>query len=206
MSAQERATKNGDLRTRDDKKVGRVFRFFWLTYYYLFARYLPASYTGQWGKEPWHSITNALRLAAARRLFYAVEQPAIIERNAWCGDGARVALGARSMLGENCRVNHVEIGRDVLMAPDVVILHRQHGYERLDIPMRDQPMLESEKPVIIEDDVWIGTRVIVMPGLKLGRGSIISAGAVVTKDVPPYSVVGGVPAKVIKMRKANPGT
>jgi maltose O-acetyltransferase len=186
--------------------VGRASRFFWLTYYYLFARHLPASYIAQWGKEPWHSITNTLRLIAARRLFCRLELPAIIEKNAWFGDGSRVTLGARSMIGENCRINNVEIGRDVLMGPDVVILHRQHGYARVDVPMREQPMIESKSPVVIEDDVWIGTRVIIMPGLKLSRGSIISAGAVVTKDVPPYAVVGGVPAKIIKIRKATPST
>ena len=55
-------------------------------------------------------------------------------------------------------------------------------------------------PVVIGDDVWIGSRVIILPGVKIGNGSVIGAGAVVTKDVEPYSVVGGVPAKLIRRR------
>lgn len=58
----------------------------------------------------------------------------------------------------------------------------------------------SVEPVVIGDDVWIGTRVIILPGVKIGNGVIIAAGAVVTKDIPDYAVAGGVPAKVIKYR------
>ena len=60
----------------------------------------------------------------------------------------------------------------------------------------------NKHPVVIGNDVWIGDRVIIMPGVHVGDGSIIAAGAVVTHDVPPYTIVGGVPAKVIKSRKS----
>jgi maltose O-acetyltransferase len=66
--------------------------------------------------------------------------------------------------------------------------------------MIDQGFKDKE-PVIIEDDVWIGARVIILPGVKIGKGSIVGAGAVVTKDVEPYSIVAGVPAKLIRKRK-----
>ena len=66
--------------------------------------------------------------------------------------------------------------------------------------MNQQWSLPKQK-VIIGDDVWIGTRVIILPGVRVGTGSIIGAGAVVTKDVPDYAIVGGVPAKIIKFRK-----
>ncbi len=59
---------------------------------------------------------------------------------------------------------------------------------------------EDDEPVIIEDDVWVGTGAIILKGVRVGTGAIIAAGAVVTKDVPPYTIVGGVPAKVIKHR------
>ena len=59
----------------------------------------------------------------------------------------------------------------------------------------------TEKPVLIADDVWIGARVIILPGVRIGTGAVIGAGAVVTKDMPDYSVVGGNPARVLKMRK-----
>ena len=63
--------------------------------------------------------------------------------------------------------------------------------------------MQKIKPVIIGDDVWIGGRVIILPGVTIGNGAIVGAGAVVTRDVPEYAIVGGVPAKVIKMRTQN---
>ncbi len=68
-----------------------------------------------------------------------------------------------------------------------------------------QGMTET-KPVTIEDDVWIGTRVIILPGLTIGRGSILGAGTVVTKDIPPFSVVVGNPGRIVKNRKENKGS
>jgi maltose O-acetyltransferase len=59
------------------------------------------------------------------------------------------------------------------------------------------------KPVVIEDDVWIGSNAVVMPGVRLGCGSVVGAGAVVTQDVPPFAIVVGVPARIIKYRKEN---
>ncbi len=81
-----------------------------------------------------------------------------------------------------------------MMAPDVIICTENHKYTK--------ETYEGwlEQPVIIEDNVWIGYRVIILPGVRVGRNAIIGAGAVVTKDVPPYKVVGGVPAKVLKTR------
>ena len=125
-----------------------------------------------------------------------------MQTGAWFGTGSQIEIGARSMIGENCRINNVVIGRDVLMAPEVIILHRQHGTASTDIPMREQPLI-TPGPTIVEDDVWIGTRAIIMPGLRIGKGAIVAAGAVVTSDVPAYAIVGGVPARVIRMRRAS---
>ncbi len=87
-----------------------------------------------------------------------------------------------------------------MMAPEVLILGGNHRFDRVDIPMMFQGNVEYG-PVEIGNDVWIGSRVIILPGLKIGEGSIIGAGSVVTKDVMPYSIVAGNPAKLIKMRK-----
>ena len=92
------------------------------------------------------------------------------------------------------------IGNDVMMGPEVVILTYSHKFDRLDIPMNDQGSYVD--PVMIGNDVWIGTRSIILPGVKIGNGVLIGAGAVVTKDVPDYAIVGGVPAKIIRYRKA----
>ncbi len=80
----------------------------------------------------------------------------------------------------------------------VVVITRNHGHDRTDIPMTRQGY--NNAPIVIEDDVWIGFRAVVLAGVTIGRGSIVGSGAVVTKDVAPYSVVGGVPARVIKSR------
>jgi len=86
-----------------------------------------------------------------------------------------------------------------MMGPDVMIYTQNHRFDRIDIPMIEQGNTEP-KPVVIEDDVWIAARSIILPGVTIGKGAVIAAGAVVTKDVPPYTVVGGVPARKIKLR------
>ena len=116
---------------------------------------------------------------------------------------AKVSLGDYSGIGINARINGAcTIGHHVMMGTDVVIITRNHAFDRTDIPMMEQGF-EQERPVVIGDDVWIGDRVIILPGVTVGNGSILAAGAVVTSDVPPYAIVGGVPARIIKMRNAS---
>ena len=86
-----------------------------------------------------------------------------------------------------------------MMGPNVSCYPRNHAFNRTDIPMNQQGFAE-EKPIIIEDDVWIGANSIILGGVKIGNGAIIGAGAVVTKDVPPRAIVAGNPAKLIKYR------
>lgn len=124
-----------------------------------------------------------------------------IEHMADFGTGSGISIGNNSGIGVNCRIRGpLIIGNDVMMGPDVVILGSGHNTSRTDIPMRLQGSPDSQQTVI-GNDVWIGTRVIILPGVKIGNGVIIGAGAVVTKNVPDYAIVGGVPAKIIKYRK-----
>ena len=110
-------------------------------------------------------------------------------------------IGDNSGIGNYCELNGpITIGNDVMMGPEVVMYTTRHNDERTDIAMRYQGMKERA-PIVIGNDVWIGRRVIIMPGVRVGDGVIIGAGAVVTKDIPPYCVVGGVPAKIIRYRK-----
>ena len=114
--------------------------------------------------------------------------------------GGGISIGKGSGLGVNCLVHGpLEIGEKVMMGPDVVILTHTHNIDRTDIPMGDQGSRVAK--VTIGNDVWIGMRSIIMPGVKIGNGAVIGAGAIVTKDVPDYAIVGGVPAKIIKYRK-----
>jgi len=87
-----------------------------------------------------------------------------------------------------------------MMGPEVIILGQNHRFDDCEIPMRLQGY-DKVPPVRIEDDVWIGTRVIILPGVKIEKGAIIGAGAVVTKDVPPFAICIGNPSRVIKIRK-----
>ena len=110
-------------------------------------------------------------------------------------------IGDRSGVGINAKMHgKVIIGNDVMMGPECIIYTQNHDFSRTDIPMNKQGFSE-EKPVIIGDDVWIGGRVIILPGVNVGKGAIIGAGSVVTKDVPEYAIVAGNPATVKKYRK-----
>lgn len=97
------------------------------------------------------------------------------------------------------RVGEIRIGNDVRIASHVMIVGANHRFDDVSRPIAKQGL--ARKSVVIEDDVWIGGRVNILAGVTIGRGSVVAAGAVVTHDVPPYSVVAGVPAKVIKKRK-----
>lgn len=113
----------------------------------------------------------------------------------------RISIGDYSGIGERCVIQgNVRIGCHVMMGPEVLIYTQNHDFSRVDITM-DKQGFSEEKQVIIEDDVWIGARVIILPGVKIGRGSVIGAGSVVAKSIPEYSVAVGNPAKVVKRRK-----
>ncbi len=125
----------------------------------------------------------------------------IVKQKCYIGKGLGLKVGDNSQLGQNARIGpYVTLGNDVVMGPDVVIMTTAHAYENPDIPVRLQGDLPIQ-PIHIHDDVWIGTRVIILPGVTLGKGAIVGAGSVVTKDIPAYGVAAGVPAKVIRKRE-----
>lgn len=115
----------------------------------------------------------------------------------------RFEIGNNSSFGDNGHIsciNIVKIGNNVRIGRKVFITDNAHGAsarELLDIRPNLRPLI-SKGPVIIEDNAWIGEMVCVLPGVRIGKGSIIGANAVVTKDVPQYCVVGGNPAHIIK--------
>lgn len=116
-----------------------------------------------------------------------------------------VSIGDRCWLGPFCLVygnGEVRIGNDVLVAGHTSINSVSHRVERCDIPINAQGLICA--PVVIEDDVWIGLNAVILQGVTLGRGAIIGAGAVVTRDVPPWSIAVGVPARVKGRRDGAP--
>lgn len=112
-----------------------------------------------------------------------------------------VELGHNSDIGLAARLNgKVVIGNAVIMGPEVLVFTQNHNTSQTDIAIKYQGVTE-EKPVYIGDGSWIGARAIILPGVHIGKGSVVAAGAVVTKNVPDYSVVAGNPARVVKQRK-----
>lgn len=113
-----------------------------------------------------------------------------------------VEMGEGSSIAQNCSVSGesagVFIGKNVMIAPNVVIVAFNHGYEDVSVPMVLQPY--SEAPIFIEDDVWISSNCTIAKGVRIGKGSIIGANSLVNKDVPPFSIMGGVPAKLLRSR------
>ena len=167
---------------------------FWLAYY-LIARHLPRS------DVPYSLGSKQIRAFICRNLFSKFGKNVNIEPKAIFYNMKKSEIGDNSGVGMGSYIGTVQIGKDVMMGPEVVILSLDHKYDETDIPMRCQGCRE-DNPVIIEDDVWIGTRSIILPGLRIGRGSIIAAGSVVSKDVGAYSIMGGNPANIIGKRKA----
>jgi galactoside O-acetyltransferase len=115
--------------------------------------------------------------------------------------------GGRIILGANIHCNHnvlidasdkglIEIGNDVLIGPNVVFRASNHNYNDKNTLIRLQGHTGGR--IVIEDDVWIASNVVILPNVRVGKGAVIAAGAVVNKDVPSYSLAGGVPAQIIK--------
>lgn len=116
------------------------------------------------------------------------------------GDG--LTIGNNVGIAQNCFIQvrgPVVIGNNVIFGPNVSIFSENHNFNNPDIPISEQG--ETRKGVIIEDGVWLGTRVVILDGVTVGKNSIVAAGSIVSKDVPTYAIVGGIPAKIIKYRK-----
>lgn len=108
-----------------------------------------------------------------------------------------VVVGEDTIIGEGVVLDgrdKLVIGNHVAIASEVMIYNSEHD-------VNDEFFSPQNAPVVIEDYVFIGPRTIILPGVKIGKGAIVAAGAVVTKDVPPFAIVGGVPAKIIGERK-----
>lgn len=135
----------------------------------------------------------------------------------YIGTGVKIEYGSQIYswggevrIGDNCSINPycliygtggVTIGNDVRVATNTIIVASMHKFERTDISITKQGY--EAKGILIGNDIWIGAGCRILDGVTIGNGAILAAGAVVTKDVPAYSIVGGVPAKVIRERKSK---
>lgn len=161
--------------------------------YYGCVKHFPPSFS--WGGVFW----NKCRVLCVKKFITSCGKGVRIEKNAAISTKCRI--GNCSGIGLNATIGgEVVIGNYVMMGPDCVIHTINHSFSRTDIPMIQQGFGEEQK-VIIEDDVWIGSNVIILPGVIIGKGTVIGASSVVSKSIPEYSVVVGNPAKIIRNRK-----
>lgn len=164
-----------------------------LIFYYLFFSKLPNSW---W---PGGKLFNSLRVKFVKGIL-PVGKNTKIQRSVYIGSGNNIVIGNNCQINELVRLDNVTIGNNVMIARECILLGKMHETANIDIPMNEQGVKEVKR-TIIEDDVWLGLRVIVMPGVHIRKGTIIAAGAVVTKDTEEYGVYGGVPAKLLKLRQ-----
>lgn len=107
-----------------------------------------------------------------------------------------LSIGEYTVVNSKCRLDTrggIKIGKNVSVSQEVIILTADHDFNSPDFAGRN-------RPVTIEDYVWIGTRAMILPGVTIGRGALIAAGAIVTKNVEPFTMVAGIPAKFVKRR------
>jgi acetyltransferase-like isoleucine patch superfamily enzyme len=131
-----------------------------------------------------------------------------LQDDVWLSRGSLIVAGeAEVVIGPTTYIGHrslmyghagIEIGRDVLLANDVQLICGNHTFARRDVPIRAQP--PEGEPIVIGDDVWLGASAIILGGVTVGKGSVVGAGSVVTRSLPPYSIARGVPAQVVGVR------
>lgn len=178
--------------------VKNVKKIAGIVLYRTVARYLPASYEKFTG-----NFSKLFRAFCTRLILDECGSNVNIEKGA--DFALNIKIGNNSGIGKNSIVGaYTQIGDNVMMGEACFIYARNHKTDRLDIPMCIQGF-EEYRPVVISDDVWIGARVTILPGAKIGKGVIIGAGAVITGEIPDYAVVGGVPARIIKYRNQQKG-
>jgi len=146
-----------------------------------------------------HLYTHQFAECGKNVMFYPTSSD-IFYRHIYVGSNVFIGPGASFM----AYISRIKIGNKVMFGPNVTIRGGNHSSHIIGKFMSDyqtsEKLPEDDQQVVIEDDVWIGTGAIILKGVTIGRGSIVAAGAVVTKDVQPYSIIGGVPAKLIKYR------
>lgn len=143
---------------------------------------------------------NKLRANYYKRKGYKIGKEISISNNVRIT--GKVEIGNGTSIAQNCSISGekvgVYLGENCMIAPGCVIVAFNHGFDQKDVPMVNQKKIE--KAIYIEDDVWIAANCTITCGVRIGKGCIIGANSVVNKDVPPYAISGGVPAKIIKYR------
>jgi maltose O-acetyltransferase len=172
----------------------KICKYVALVIYYTVANKFPTA------PAPTSQTGYRLKRLLLRCIAQECGQGVIVKYGCYFGTGQGLRVGSRSQLGQNAKIDpDVSIGDDVLMGPDVMILTTRHAFEAVDVPINRQGCLDR-KTVTIGNDVWLGARVIVLPGVHIGDKAVIGAGSVVTKDVPEGAIFAGNPACLKRYR------
>jgi len=171
--------------------MARLARGFGLAVYYGFARFLPPTYLPLGGVAKW------LRRSTSSLFLGACGEDVTIESRVYLGSGRRVKIGDGSGIGRDSYVEGITIGSGVMVGPELLALNRNHVFTDPNRPIGQQGCTEPRPPQV-GDGSWIGARVTLLPGVRIGRFCVIGAGSVVAKDVPDYSVAVGNPARVVR--------
>lgn len=163
--------------------------------YYIIGIHLPPSYSKI------NMGSRLFRQFCAKLILDNCGEWVNIEKGVHFGDG--ISIGNGSGIGLNSNIpSAVTIGDNVMIGQELLVYTRNHCTEKTTVPMREQGFT-NVRPVSIGNDVWIGSRVTILPGVHIGDGAVIGAGAVVTKSIPAYEIWGGNPARKLKSRKGE---
>ena len=160
------------------------------------VRWLVNPFLHQYGRRSlvrWHTRLDVVPFHP-----FALGADSIVEDFSTVNNGmGGVFIGARTLVGiSNVLIGPLRIGDDVIIAQNVVFSGLNHGYRDVARPIKDQTCTTAE--IVVEDEVWIGANTVITAGVRIGRHAVVAGGSVVTKDVAPYTVVGGNPARLIK--------
>lgn len=162
--------------------------------YYAFVQHLPHSRLV--------GFSNSIRVWYAAKVLGIMpfDKNTKLEHKVYLSNAKHTKIGKNCRINENVFIQQAIIEDEVLIAPNVAILSVSHKHERTDISIVNQGDTKPNPPSI-KKGAWLGRNVVVLPGVIIGEGAIVAAGAVVNKNVDAYTIVGGVPAKFIKKRK-----
>lgn len=166
-----------------------------LILYYLIIQKLPHSRL--------FSGFNTIRLWYTAKILKVIsyDKNSKFENGIYISDAKYLKIGKFVRINENVFLQgKITIGDYALIAPNVAIYTQAHIHDNVSTPVVKQGSV-TQKGVVLKDNVWLGRNVVVLPGITIGEGAIVGANSVVTKDVLPFTIVGGVPAKLIRERK-----
>lgn len=164
-----------------------------LFFYYAFIQHLPHSRLV--------GFSNTIRVWYVAKVLKIMpyDRQSVLEHNVYLSRARGTSIGYNCHINENVFIQESTIEDEVLIAPNVAILSVSHKHERVDISILNQGETQPNPPTI-KKGAWLGRNVVVLPGVTIGEGAIVAAGAIVNKDVAAFTIVGGVPAKFIKNR------